>query len=320
MLLSVIIPVYNAEKYIKRCLESVFTAVALSKVSAEVVLIDNGSTDSSLEIAREFAKKSPLKIVPITCRIKGASAARNFGVRAASGKYIWFIDADDTIAEKSIQLLIETAEKNKSDMVMMGATRIYPDKRSNYLSAVDPTTRDYKSRFVRYGAGPWQFLLRREWWISNGFSFREGIIHEDMEMISSLILYADRFNSVDIPLYFYHQNTDSILHKSTWDPHYLDIFEALDGLYTRFEKANKTEEYHDELEWFFIWNLLIDSVKDFAKFREGRVGFSKSREMLKKYFPEWRKNRFLKEKPLKLRIRVRLNYKYPKLSYLFSQR
>ena len=68
------------------------------------------------------------------------------------------------------------------------------------------------------------------------------------------------------------------------------------------------EKYHDELEWFFIWNLLIDSAADFSKFAEGKEGFKFSREMLKKYFPNWRKNRFLREKPLKLRIRVRLNY------------
>ena len=308
MLLSVVIPVYNAEKYIERCLESVFTAVALSKVSAEIILVNNGSQDSSWEIARKFAEKSPLKIEPMFCRIQGAAAARNFGAKAASGKYIWFVDADDTVAEKSVQLLIEKAEQTKADMVMMGATRIYPDKRSDYLSAVDPSTPDFKSRFVRYGAGPWQFLFRREWWDSHDFSFKEGIIHEDMEMISSLILYTDRFATVDMPLYFYYQNKNSVLHKAKWDAHYLDIFPALSGLYSRFEKVGAAKKYHDELEWFFIWNLLIDSSKDFAKFREGRVGHKKSREMLKEYFPGWRKNRFLKEKPLKLRVRVRLNY------------
>ena len=134
------------------------------------------------------------------------------------------------------------------------------------------------------------------------------MIHEDMEMISALILYTDKYASFNEPLYYYYQNDESVLHKSKWDKHAFDIFPALDGLYQRFENVGMAEKYHDELEWFFIWNLLIDSAKDFGKFPEGKPGFARSREMLKKYFPAWRKNRFLKVKPLKLRIRVRINY------------
>ena len=269
--------------------------------------MDNGSEDNSVKIAEDFASASPLKVNVLHCHTKGAAAARNYGVLRSKGKYIWFIDADDTIVKSSIQKLVKTAEKATADLVMMGATRIYENSK-NELTAVDPKTPDYKSRFVRYGAGPWQFLILREWWVKNGFSFKEGIIHEDMEMISSLILYTDRFASVEEPLYFYYQTPDSVLHQKSWDPHYLDIFEALKGLIKRFKKAGAFEKYQDELEWFFIWNLLIDSAKDFSKFKEGRVGFSRSRRMLKRFFPNWRRNKFLKAKPLKLRLRVRLNY------------
>ena len=309
MLLSIIVPVYNAEKYLERSLSSIFKAVALSKASTEVILVDNGSTDNSLLVAEEFAKKSPLRINVFHCDVPGAAAVRNFGVSKARGKYIWFVDADDEIATNSVGDLIKVAEKNKAELVMMGANRIYSENSSDYLSAVDSSKPDFKSRFVRYGAGPWQFLILREWWLAHKFTFKEGIIHEDMEMISSLILYTDKFFFVDKPLYFYYQNPDSVLHKDKWDPHYLDIFPALRGLYDRFEKAGAADEYHDELEWFFIWNLLIDSSKDFAKFPEGKEGFQFTRDMLSKYFPRWRKNRFLREKPLKLRLRVRLNYK-----------
>ena len=308
MILSIIIPVYNAEKYLRRCLESVFTAVALSQAKVEVILVDNGSSDRSLKIAQDFVSTSPLDIHVLHCHTPGAAAVRNYSVSHAKGKYIWFVDADDEISKNSIKLLIKEAEKANSDIVMMGVTRIYGDEHQNYLSAIDPTYSDFRSRFVRYGAGPWQFIFNRKWWTEHKFAFTEGIIHEDMEMISSLILYTDKFTSINKPLYIYYQNPDSVLHKTTWDPHYLDIFPALEGLYKRFERAEATEQYHDELEWFFVWNLLIDSAKDFKKFKEGRKGLKKSREMLKTYFPNWRKNQFLREKPLKLRIRVRLNY------------
>ncbi len=306
MIISVIIPVYNAEKYLERCVKSVYEAV--SKTDGEIILIDNNSTDDSLELAKKIAKKYDYQISVLKCPTEGASAVRNMGAKKASGDYIWFIDADDEVTLESASLLIAEAKRTQADLVMMGARRVYSNGKSDYLSAVDASSKDYRSRFVRYGAGPWQFLIRRKWWLKHKFAFREGIIHEDMEMISSLILFTDKFASVDQPLYVYYQNDDSVLHKRKWDPHYLDIFEALEGLHDRFEKAGAAAEFHDELEWFFIWNLLIDSAKDFANFPEGKVGFQRSREMLREYFPNWRKNRFLKQKPLKFKTRVRLNY------------
>lgn len=308
MNISVIIPVYNAEKYLDRCLKSIIAAFDVTNTKNEILLINNNSIDSSVNIVKKYLQKYPSLIKILDCKTGGAGAARNYGATKAEGEYIWFVDADDNVRKDAIRLLDCQIRKTKADILMIGANRIYTDGHKDYLSAVDESKDDYKSRFVRYGAGPWQFIIRRDWWSRNKFKFREGIIHEDMELMSALILYTDKFACVDEPLYNYYQNSESVLHKTSWDPHYFDIFPALDGLYARFEKAGATREYHDELEWFFIWNLLIDSAKDFGKFKEGRSGFERSRKMLKHYFPNWRKNKFLRQKPLKLRLRVRLNY------------
>ena len=305
--ISIIIPVYNAEKYLERCVKSVI--LALEKIHGEILLIDNGSTDRSVEIIQKFRKKYPGVIRALQCLKPGAGTARNYGVTEARGNYIWFVDADDEIREDAVSKLLTEAEQKKADLVMLGMKRVYKNGHTDYLSAVRPDEDNFKSRFVRYGLGPVQVLAKRNWWNQYEFKFKEGITQEDMEMMSALILYTDKYAAVDEPLYYYYQNDDSVLHKTTWDPHAFDIFPALEGLYQRFKDAEAEKTYHDELEWFFIWNLLIDSAKDFAKFEEGKPGFERSRQMLKKYFPKWRKNRFLKQKPLKLRIRVRLNYK-----------
>ena len=303
--ISIIIPVYNSEKYLKRCLDSVIQA--LGRISGEILAIDNNSTDDSLAVLKDYAKKFPI-ISILHCPTQGAAAVRNLGAKKANGEYIWFVDADDTIDKTAVSKLLKKAKETKADMVMLGMKRIYQNGETNYLSAVDPSTPDYKSRFVRYGLGPVQVLIKRKWWTQNGFNFKEGIIQEDMELMSALILYTDNLAFVDEPLYFYYQNSESVLHKNTFNPNIFDIFPALTGLYERFKVADADKTYHDELEWFFIWNLLIDSAKDFGQFPEGKPGFARSREMLKKYFPNWRKNRFLRQKPLKLQIRVRLNY------------
>ena len=278
-------------------------------MSGEILLIDNDSSDGSLTLCQDYAAKYPKLVSVLQCHTPGAAAVRNFGVSKAKGKFIWFIDADDWISDDAVTKLVTSANKTEADIVMMGAERVYPDGHRDYLSPVSPDEPDYKSRFVRYGMGPWQVMIRRKWWIDNKFTFKERFIHEDMELMSALILYTDKLASVNEPLYFYSQNDESVLHQKKFNPHIFDIFLALEGLYQRFTEAGAEQKYHDELEWFFIWNLLIDSAKDFGQFPEGHPGFQRSREMLKEYFPEWRKNRFLREKPLKLRIRVRLNYK-----------
>ena len=306
--ISIIVPVYNSAKYLTKCLDSILKALDNFAGHGEILLVDNNSPDESYLIMKKYQKKYPEIIFLDKQMVPGAAATRNYGAEKARGKYIWFVDADDAIAEDSVNKLTQTAKEEKADLVMMGMKRIFPDGHSDYLSAVRPDQADYKSRFVRYGLGPVQVLIRRAWWQKHNFKFREGIIHEDMELMSALILFTDKYACVDEPLYNYFQNPESVLHKSSWDPHYFDIFSALSGLYARFDEVGAVRDYYCELEWFFIWNLLIDSARDFGKFKEGRSGFKRSREMLKQYFPNWRKNKFLRKKPLKLRAKVILNY------------
>lgn len=306
MEISIIIPVYNAERFLERCLDA--TIKSLEGIKGEILLVDNGSSDTSPEIMKKYAGKYDGVVKVSHCNTRGAGAARNCGVAKARGRYLWFVDADDEISADAVRKLLDEAKKSDADMVMLGMKRVYANGHTDYLSAVRPEEKNYKSRFVRYGMGPVQVLVRREWWIQNGFRFSEQMIHEDMELMSALILYTDKFAAVDEPLYFYYQNEDSVLHKKKFDPHIFDIFPALEGLYGRFDRAGAVSQYHDELEWFFIWNLLIDSAKDFIKFPEGKSGARRSREMLKRYFPKWYRNRFLRQKPLKLQLRVGLNY------------
>ena len=304
--ISIIVPVFNAEEYLGRCLDSILKA--FKGISGEILLIDNNSSDNSFKIAKEYRKKNPNLIHVLQCHARGAAAVRNYGARHAKGEYIWFIDADDYIDKTAITKLLNLARRKKSDLVMMGADRLKLDGSTSYLPAVKAERSDTKSKFIRYGMGPWQVLIRRKWWMKHKFTFHENIIHEDMELMSALILYTDKFASIDEPLYHYCEHVGSVLHESEFSPQIFDIFPALKGLYARFKEAGAEQKYHDELEWFFIWNLLIDSAKDFGKFPEGKPGFLKSRQLLSEYYPNWRKNRFLREKPLKLRLRIKLNY------------
>lgn len=306
--ISVVIPVYNAEKFLERCLDSVLSS--LKGVKGEIIAINNKSTDDSLTILNRYKKEYPKIITILDCDVVGASATRNLGAAKAKGEYLWFIDADDAIFKDAVTELLREAKKKKADFVMPGTDKYLENGEKTYLPALDPKDPEFKSKFIRRAIGPWQVIIRREWWTKNDFRFKEGIIHEDLEVMPTLILHTDNYASVDKPLYYYYWNSNSVLHKVEWDPKYLDIFPALEGVYEHFKEAGALETYHDELEWFFIWNLLIDSAGDFKKFKEGRKGFKRSRKMLKEYFPNWRNNRFLNQKKMgiKFKIRVILSY------------
>ncbi|MEQ8200718.1 MAG: glycosyltransferase [Syntrophomonadaceae bacterium] len=112
--LSIIIPVYNAEKYLPACLESVINQ---TEKSIEIIVIDDGSTDNGLAIIKKYAKKDD-RIVVISQENSGVSSSRNTGIRSAKGIYTWFIDADDWIELKSVKLLKTVAEANQYDAIL----------------------------------------------------------------------------------------------------------------------------------------------------------------------------------------------------------
>lgn len=305
---SIIIPVYNAEKYLERCVESVIKALSNYDGKSEILLIDNDSKDESPEIIKSLAKKYPKLIRTFVCHTPGAGAVRNFAVLKAKGEYFWFIDADDEVSEDSVLKLMEEAKETDADFVMLGLNKIFPDGHVDYIPAFSPKKPDFKSRFIRSELGPVEVFIRRDWYIKHGFKFLEGVIHEDMDLMPALILYTDKISSINEPFYLYYQNPDSVLHKLEWSEHYFDIFPALESLYKRFDEADAIKKYYDELEWFFIWNLLMDSAEYYTKFPEGKSGLKRSREMLNKYFPHWRKNKFLKNCNLRTKFKILTNY------------
>lgn len=298
MKLSIIIPVYNVEEYLKECLDSILSQ---ETKDVEVILVDNNSTDSSPKIIKTYQKKYPKIIKSLTCKTWGASAVRNLGVKKATGDYIWFVDSDDFLEKDAIKKLLKKIDEEKADAINFSVRRVYENGQENILTAVNTDKAGWKKRYAMYGFPPFQNIYLKKFWQKH-FEFPEGMIHEDMAILSAAVLYTNKISYIDDVLYSYRQRKGSVLHKKGFDPHSYDIFKALGILYGKFNEAKKLDEYHDELEYFFIWNLLIDSVKDFNKGIEGKSGKEQTRATLKRLFPAWYKNPYLRKKPLKFRL------------------
>lgn len=312
--ISVVIPVYNTAKFLGECVESLVKGV--KEFPGEILLIDNGSKDESLAKCRELARR--YKFVRVfEFEEPGAAAVRNFGLLKARGEYVWFVDSDDMVKPGAVEKLVERFRETGADSVVMAMDRVDENGKelNRPLHAIktsldDPSVKkeDWMSKFVRYGLGPVQVPSRREFLIKNKLFFDEGMIHEDMALMSSFILYTDKIASIQEPLYFYRQRVGSVLHPGKWDDRELDIFRALELIAVRFEKAGQYQKWKVELEYFYIWNLLDDAAREFNKFPEGKRHFSQIRSALASRFPKWRKNKYFRECGWKVQLRCRLAY------------
>ena len=257
MRLSIIVPVYNVEQWLNRCLDSLYKQ-ELSEDEFEVILVNDGSTDSSLSIAETFASHhSNVRI--INRENGGLSAARNTGLEYAQGNYVWFVDSDDFIEPNSIKPILEYAEKNKLDMMCFlfqfifedGHTEqyIYRPKYKNEIMTGEEFV--VKTGFVM---SPWASLYRKQFLSDNSLRFKEGILHEDEEFSPRAQFLAQRIAHTDAIVYNYFQRTGSIMKSSRSELRVSSFLAICDSCYT-FMKSRVNPE--SEAYEFFKRRLLF---------------------------------------------------------------
>jgi glycosyltransferase involved in cell wall biosynthesis len=295
---SIIIPVYNVELYLEECLDSV---VNQTFTDMEIILVDDGSADRSPEIIRSFAEKDK-RIKVITQKNSGVSAARNTGLRAASGDYILFIDSDDTILPDSVERLYNTAYETGSDLLMGNALWCYPDgtekvvfKRDEKLNSQTaiPGETCYIG-LMETGAFPplvYLFFMKRNSVIENNLYFREDIIHEDELWCIQAMLSAARVTMIDFNYYLYRQREGSLMNSDNKDFRLQSLFvvaKEIKKLARKMKKENKQTELVMAL-YSKIFNLLyfINSLQWEAESDVlGRAGNRFFSALLEEVYPD----------------------------------
>ena len=196
-MVSVIIPVYNVEKYLAECVDSV---LCQTYTDYEVILVDDGATDSSGQICDDYARKDP-RIRVIHQPNGGLSAARNTGLNAARGEYIYFLDSDDYITSDALEYMVATAEQAQADVVFFDGFVFFDEceddgnasryvRRSCYPSAAGREMLQQLLHKEEYRTAVPLMLFRTAYLIQNDLHFWEGIIHED-ELFTFLVYNAD---------------------------------------------------------------------------------------------------------------------------------
>lgn len=229
-MVSIIIPAYNVEKYIRECLDS---ALGQTYSDIELVVVDDGSTDSTPAIIREYAARDP-RIRPVSRPNGGLSAARNTGLAAASGRWVTFLDSDDVLAPMAVRRLVEAARQSGASYVECSRTegpdssRIsWPETSSDVMTVFDAEAYIEKVLY-QDGVYPtvWGKLFARD--LFDGLSFREGILYEDLDIFYRLAAKAGRIAVVPDRLYFYRRNPSGL--TGSFSPRRLDVLDVTERI------------------------------------------------------------------------------------------
>lgn len=212
--LTIIIPVYNVEKYVGRCIESCLKQ-DLSPKEYEILVVNDGSRDGSIDIVRRYARENE-NIRIIEQENAGLSAARNHGIKEARGEYLWFVDSDDDINKNVLKTLVDAACNQHLDVLCFDInvyengtlTCTYPNNQNKNLLIYDGM-----SFISETGMPPSSCvaLYKRDYLLLNGLFFKEGIVHEDQEFTPRAYCMAKKIAYINVPAYNYWVRSGSIM-------------------------------------------------------------------------------------------------------------
>ncbi|WP_304960408.1 glycosyltransferase [Thomasclavelia cocleata] len=226
--LSIIIPIYNVEKYLKRCINSLLSQ---NLDNYEIILIDDESKDLSGEIADEYAKKYEF-IKVIHQKNKGLAGARNTGLNIASGEYILFVDSDDWLIENTINKLLSEAKLYDLDIGVADFryvdedNLIEPNKGKPYECKTIISGEEYLTKCleIKLPMMVWKSIYKHKFIVNNQLFFLEGFNHEDEHWMPLCYLKAKRVKNIDIVFYNYFIHTDCISKRpSDFEKNSLDL-------------------------------------------------------------------------------------------------
>lgn len=302
MKLSIIVPVYNVEKYLAKCLDS---AICPSVQDYEILAVNDGSTDSSPSILQKYASDYPEFIRVVNRENGGLGAASNTGIEAARGEFIAFLDSDDYYASGAVSELLKLCDLDNDicifDIVSVNAQgqeigRISPfDQEKSGLSLEsDPALLLISPSRVNK-------LYKRSLFLDTGIRYPSRVWFEDYRTTPKLFASASTISYRPLPLYNYLQQPESITHVKNASRN-LEIIAAVEDILEYFESAGLYEKYRDELEYSAYYNELLTSTT-----RVNLIDPSSAvqEELLNWYtgrFPDYRQNPYFKKMPLKYRL------------------
>ena len=278
---SIIVPCYNDEKYIERCLNSLINQ---EYSNIEILCIDDGSKDNTKKIIKNFLEKDS-RIKYFYKENGGLSSARNYGLKYIDGYYCCFIDSDDYVDSTYVSKLVNSIEKNNAYIAVCEFYRVY---------GKHTTHKEMKRKDIE------NFIVPAAWnklYISKYFkdiTFPEGLWYEDLATIPKYIMMHNKVSIVNESLYFYIQNPKSIMHTS--DNRIFQIYDSI-AIIERFAVDNNIyNEYQKNLEFANIYHIIVGTVFRAAGHDNFSINMIKDIiSVVDKKYPDWYNNFMIKK-------------------------
>ena len=295
---NIIVPVYNTERYLRRCLNSL---VNQTLKELEIILVDDGSTDSSGQILKEYEENYPDRIRVFSKENGGQATARNLGLQKCTGTYIGFVDSDDYVEISMFETMYRVAEQNQCDMVECHYRYLYEEGKRTKELKTRGDIRQYKSQkemFINPQVSPWNKLFRREVLLQGGVDFPEGLIYEDTAFYMKAIPFIKKETYLEEPLvnYFLRGSSTMNINKSR---RVGDIFPVLNNILEFYRNNHFYQAYREELEYFCVKILLCSSLSRIGRIQNNSLAgelYATTFDFIQENFPRYKQNPYFSGK------------------------
>lgn len=290
---TVVVPIYNVEAYVRKCVDSI---LAQSFSDFELILVDDGSTDGCGDICDSYAKKDG-RIRVIHQKNTGLGGARNTGMKASAGEYILFVDSDDSIGPKTLEVTCGKAAESDADMVIFGyqsedengqALQVFLDSAPKN----QPLSPTVHKEILLSSPTACNKLCKKELFEKSGLLYPSKVWYEDIRTSTKLYFFAEKIVFIDDIFYHYFIRPGSIMQNKNIERN-AEIIAAFQDLVGYFKENGRFEEFHDELEYLCIYHLYIAaSVRVIRADRKHRLT-GEFQSYMKETFPGFQNNPYL---------------------------
>ncbi|MDD7261756.1 MAG: glycosyltransferase family 2 protein [Fusobacterium mortiferum] len=296
---SIIVPIYNVVQYLEKCINSICNQ---TYKNIEIIMVDDCSTDGSRELAKELSKKDNRITFVQRSKNGGLSAARNTGMKIATGYWITFVDSDDWLENNCIEELYQTAKKDNADIVVGGVYYSYKDKKpiekDFFYNLKTSSSQQKKVALLKpYACGK---LYRLELIKKLKIDFPEEIKRaEDLSTVVPWMTYTDKISIVNKPLYYYFQRENSLSNSNDIDVSFYP---------KTLERMKKLSNpiFKEEIEYRIITETLYGMIVVMIKANKSNEEILKVINNFKFKCLNWKSNKYLKVLNIKKRIFIEL--------------
>lgn len=287
--ISIVVPIYNAEKYLDKCINSMINQ---TKKELEFILVNDGSTDSSEKIIKNYKDK---RIKYFKNKNQGIGKTRNFGIEKTTGKYLMFLDSDDYLDITACEKLYNKAEKEKLDLVVFDFYRVEKDGLKEVLidNFKNSSLKNNPELLLTINLGPCNKLFKREIITDNNSKFIENLKYEDTTFVCETINNAKTIGKLNESLHYYviHNNSETTVR----DERIFDIIKIVDIVRNYFKEKKYMKEVVDKLTISILTNYTIQQRNQADK-KIGMKFIDEAFAYIKKEVPDYKDNKYYEKR------------------------